>query len=119
MGTNSGHGGKREGAGRPVGAKATKSAKYKALIPDDPAPLDILLAGMRHAAAEGDVRVSTNLAKDAAPYCHPRLSAIAHGSTDELRKQAKPEPRSALEVARRVGFLFRKLEKQRITHDSG
>ena len=71
------HGGRRAGAGRTLGA-ATKKTRA---IADQAAaegitPLEVMLNAMRAALLEGDLPFAVSIARDAAPYCHPRLSAI-------------------------------------------
>ena len=71
------HGGRRAGAGRTLGA-ATKKTRA---IADQAAaegitPLEVMLNTMRAALLEGDLPFAVSIARDAAPYCHPRLSAI-------------------------------------------
>ena len=72
------HGGRRAGAGRTLGA-ATKKTRA---IADQAAaegitPLEVMLTSMRAALLDGDLPFAVSIARDAAPYCHPRLSAIA------------------------------------------
>lgn len=84
------HGGKRPGAGRKKGTpnKATQARQAK-VASTGIEPLDVMIENMRafHAAAgeEQDVKEAHKLrlaaqecAKDAAPYVHPKLSAIEH-----------------------------------------
>ena len=71
------HGGRRAGAGRTLGA-ATKKTRA---IADQAAaegitPLEVMLNAMRAALLDGDLPFAVSIARDAAPYCHPRLSAI-------------------------------------------
>lgn len=78
-----GHGGKRPGAGRKPGAatQRTRDIADKAAA-DGVTPLEVMLATMRDAFDEGDRDVALAAARDAAPYIHPRLSAIAHKGPD-------------------------------------
>lgn len=102
------HGGKRDGAGRPLGSpnKATKERQAK-VAAEGETPLDVMIAAMRyhHAAAldlmalneptdeqKLELRAELNLAgafaADAAPYVHPKLanvqSNVQHSVSDEL-----------------------------------
>lgn len=72
------HGGRRPGAGRKKGALTQKTqdiardAIERGLI----TPLEVLLEAMRHYHEAGDRKSAAAIAKDAAPYVHPRLSAV-------------------------------------------
>jgi hypothetical protein len=39
-------------------------------------PLEVMLNAMRAALLEGDLPFAVSIAQAAAPYCHPRLSAV-------------------------------------------
>lgn len=98
-------GGKRKGAGRPKGRKNTKSQLIAQKAAEEGVtPLEIMLKAMREFAEQADAfktkgktietdgkKVITRLgllqsaaavAKDAAPYIHPRLAAIEHTGKD-------------------------------------
>jgi hypothetical protein len=49
---------------------------------DGPTPLQVLLAVMRHYYGRGDLCRAASVAKDAAPYCHPRLTSAQVGSAE-------------------------------------
>lgn len=68
-------GGKREGAGRPKGApnKAT-AARQQEVAESGLTPLDFLLQTMRDDENALDKRLDA--AKAAAPFVHPKLSAV-------------------------------------------
>lgn len=70
-------GGKREGAGRPAGAanKKTREIADKAAL-DGITPLEVMLQTMRDAWDGGSKGLACQIAKDAAPYMHPRLTAV-------------------------------------------
>lgn len=81
-------GGKRPGAGRPKGA-STRRKRAVALqaAAEGVAPIDVMLTTMRALYSEAideegklvDVKKATQaatLAKDAAPYIHPRLTSV-------------------------------------------
>lgn len=102
-----GRGGARPGAGRPLGSatKKTRAIADKAAA-EGITPLEVMLKAMRgfvdaaEKAAKGKDSVSEVLrlmseasavAKDAAPYMHPRLQAIEHSGPDGKPLQA-PQP---------------------------
>src|SRR5262252_3910816 len=74
------HGGRRNGSGRKKGA-ATK--KTRAVADADSAkgliePLQVLLEVMRRHYDAGRFDEAAEIARHAAPYKHPRLSAVQH-----------------------------------------
>jgi hypothetical protein len=76
-------GGKREGAGRPSGAINKASAERQAEVAASGiTPLEYMLRLMRDEGAEEVRRLDA--AKAAAPYVHPRLTAIEHSGGVEL-----------------------------------
>ena len=72
------HGGRRRGAGRTLGAatKKTRAIADQAAADGNITPLEVMLHTMRAALLDGDLPLAASIARDAAPYCHPRLSAI-------------------------------------------
>jgi hypothetical protein len=84
-------GGTRPGAGRKPG---TKNQKTRAVAIEAAAtglsPVAVLLHYMHAAHAAGDVAVAVDCASRAAPFIHPRLSAVALDlkdlTDDELRR---------------------------------
>ena len=72
------HGGRRAGAGRTLGAatKKTRAIADQAAADGNITPLEVMLHTMRAALLDGDLPLAASIARDAAPYCHPRLSAI-------------------------------------------
>lgn len=86
-------GGNRPGAGRKPG---TQNKKTRAVALEAAAtglsPIGVLLHHMRAAHVAGDVATAVDCATRAAPFIHPRLSAVALDlkdlSDDELRKLA-------------------------------
>jgi hypothetical protein len=66
-------------------------------------PLDFLLAVMRDEVVDAVRRLDA--AKAAAPYVHPRLTAVEHSGPDGPIEIAY----SSLEEMRRVAFLFYKV----------
>lgn len=72
-----GRGGARKGAGRKPGSATRKTRE----IADKAAaagitPLEVMLEAMTTLRAAGEYEKAAAVAKDAAPYVHPRLSAI-------------------------------------------
>ncbi|MBK8526854.1 MAG: hypothetical protein IPL57_07060 [Rubrivivax sp.] len=70
----------RKTGGRAKGTPNRRTAEAKALCErlatEGSTPLDVMLTAMRHAAKEGDFEQAVDFAAKAAPYVHPRLSAI-------------------------------------------
>lgn len=115
-------GGARVGGGRPKGSKDMVKRTAAKPMPikkadDGMSPLDIMLSVMRYhwdqamACADGPdlahMKVACEVAKDAAPYLHARLTTIQGGPPDKpIRFESqKEEDRDA---ARRVLFLLEK-----------
>lgn len=72
-------GGRRKGAGRPKGAATKRSRK----IADKESqngltPLEVMLRAMREHAKNDDWDAAASIAKDAAPYMHPKLASTQH-----------------------------------------
>lgn len=73
------HGGKRNGAGRRPGSPTVKTSKVaKRLAEEGLTPLQVLMEVMRLHYDAKEFDKAASVAKDAAPYCHPRLQAITH-----------------------------------------
>lgn len=103
-------GGARPGAGRPKGAATRKTAEIANQAAEQGiTPLEVMLASMRalwdeatdDAGAVIDpakAKEATAVAKDAAPYIHPRLQAVNHSGPDGgplmLRWQSEDEART-------------------------
>jgi hypothetical protein len=69
------HGGARPGSGRKPGSANTKTREIADRAANDGlTPLEFMLEIMRDTSAESGVRFEA--AKAAAPYIHPRLSAM-------------------------------------------
>lgn len=69
-------GGKRTGAGRKRGAVTKRSsAAANKLSKSGVLPLEILVTAMRTAWTSGETEQACALARDAAPYLHPRMAA--------------------------------------------
>lgn len=71
------HGGKRPGAGRKPGVatKKTRDIAERALA-DGITPLEVMLEAMRMHVNAGRWDDAAAVAKDAAPFVHPKLSSI-------------------------------------------
>lgn len=77
------HGGKRVGSGRKTGSAEIKTrAIAERIIAEGKTPLEIMLKNMREADLEGNRAMALEAAKSAAPYIHPRLSAVEVGNKD-------------------------------------
>lgn len=76
----SNRGGKRAGAGRPVGSKNQRSSEIAREAADAGiTPIEVMLFAMRELWDEGTSeakREAAKIAKDAAPYVHPRLACL-------------------------------------------
>lgn len=76
-------GGKRPGAGRPKGAKSRKRKRILEIVSaSGKTPLDVMLDAMRRLYEDRRFIDAADIARMAAPYVHPRLSAIEHSGTD-------------------------------------
>lgn len=75
-----GQGGARPGAGRPPGSKNQRSANVARQATEAGiTPIEVMLSVMRELWEEGSAiskREAAKIAKDAAPYVHPRLASI-------------------------------------------
>lgn len=81
--SNVARGGKRDGAGRKSGSatERTRDIADKA-TKDGVTPLEVMLEAMMAHHKAGSLDDAARIAKDAAPYMHPRLQAIEHGGKD-------------------------------------
>lgn len=72
-------GGKRTGAGRPRGAASQRSkAIADRASTEGLTPLEVMLKAMRRHAEKDEWDEASAIAKDAAPYMHPRLASMQH-----------------------------------------
>ena len=90
-------GGKRPGAGRPPGSKNQKNAEVaRAAAEAGITPIEVMLGAMRELWEVGtkeSKREAASIAKDAAPYVHPRLASIDQTITEGPRNVIRaPEP---------------------------
>ena len=85
----SNRGGRRPGAGRPVGSKNQRTAEIaRAAAESGITPIEVMLGAMRELWDVGTPeakREAAEIAKDAAPYVHPRLASI-----DQTIKEDRP-----------------------------
>jgi hypothetical protein len=70
-------------------------------------PLDFMIAVMRNAKAPLELRFEA--ARQAAPYVHPRLTAIEHSGTDGGAVPVEVKQVSDIEAARLIGRLLTKV----------
>lgn len=72
-------GGKRKGAGRPQGASTRRSRAIADLATAQGlTPLEVMLKAMRAKVKKSDWDGAASIAKDAAPYMHPKLASVQH-----------------------------------------
>jgi hypothetical protein len=78
----SGHGGRRPNQlGRPKGSTNKKSkAIREQAIATGRTPLEVMIEAMRYYEAQGNRDRASAIAKDAAPYMHPRLNSTDIGN---------------------------------------
>ena len=78
-------GGARPGAGRPTGSLGKKTIARLQIAETAAAegitPLEVMLKTMRALWEAEDYEAATKIAVDAAPYLHPRLSAVEQNTT--------------------------------------
>jgi hypothetical protein len=78
------HGGKRRGAGRKPSSLTVKSrAIAEITIEEGITPLEVLLRAMRGYANSQQWDRAAAIAKDAAPYLHPKLTSVEPPETPE------------------------------------
>lgn len=83
MSNLAGHGGARVGAGRKPGSITTKTREItEAALAAGITPLEVMLQSMREFHDKGEFLSACSVAKDAAPYVHPRLAAMEHSGPD-------------------------------------
>ena len=97
-----GPGGARPGAGRPSGSKNQRSAEVARQATEAGlTPIEVMLSAMRELWEEGtseSKREAARIAKDAAPYVHPRLASIDQTVREAARFVIQaPEPCSVEE----------------------
>ncbi len=86
------HGGPRNGAGRKKGAATRKTrAVANQEAEKGPTPLGVLMEAMRRHVAADRWDEAAAIAKDAAPYMHPRLSSVQMEHTGGVRLEVVKE----------------------------
>lgn len=97
-------GGARPGAGRKPGSanKKTRAIADKAAA-EGITPLEVMLETMRNLYQAGDFVAASGVAKDAAPYMHPRLSQIEQKSEVTVQKAVSADPLTPEEWATSYG----------------
>jgi hypothetical protein len=77
MPKQNGHGGKREGAGRPKGSRMRRSDELAdRLIEDGKCPVDALVRLAEQAESEGDLGQAIGAWKSVLPYVYPKPKAV-------------------------------------------
>lgn len=84
-------GGARQGAGRPKGSKdkatiekeAARAEIIKKALDGGISPLEVMVNVMREHYASARYSEAASVAKDAAPYMHPKLASIDHKHAGE------------------------------------
>ena len=98
-------GGARKGAGRPKGGKTKRTREIaQKLALTGLTPLEVMLKAMRLYWEAGNRDKAAAIAKDAAPYMHPRLTSVDVGG-----KQGQPietKDVTNTELARRIAFIL-------------
>jgi hypothetical protein len=104
-GRRPGTGGKREGAGRKRGSATRKTrAIADRAVEEGVTPLEVMLACMRRHYDAGNLDRAAEVAKDCAPFMHPRLASVpAKGEVSvEVHRvitECRIEPHSRVEPA--------------------
>jgi len=100
---------KRSGAGRPKGSQNKASiARQAAVAASGLTPLDFMLDVMRNEALDLPIRLDAG--KNAAPYVHPKLSAITHSGPGGGPIQS--ESRSDRDLAMAILDMLRRGQKE-------
>lgn len=78
-----GHGGRRPGAGRKGGGRNTRTREIAdRLALEGVTPLEVMIEAMRAHYNAKRLNEAAAIAKDAAPYMHPRLATVNVGNKD-------------------------------------
>ena len=106
-------GGLRPGGGRPKGAKTERTraiAEQVALT--GLTPLEVMMEGMRYYQAIGNRDKAVAIAKDAAPYMHPRLHAVAGADLKPKGGLLDDGAPDLVMMARKIALAFRLAEME-------
>jgi hypothetical protein len=112
-------GGSRPGAGRKPGSKTKKTAIIAQQARDAGiSPLEVMLSTMRRLwqlhLDSGDLGLAVQasaIAREAAPFCHPRFCGIAY---QELEPDRKPEDAAPPRVTMHVHFVSATTPKEEV-----
>lgn len=97
-------GGRRDGAGRKKGSLTSRSREIIERVAETGlTPLQVMLEAMLHYHEAGDRQKAVAVARDAAPYCHPRLSSMQVQQVSDDDLDGEIERRLALLAARKQG----------------
>lgn len=82
----SSHGGRRKGAGRKPGAATSKTREIADMAAAKGiTPLEVMLEAMNSLREAGELERAASVAKDAAPYIHPKLSSVEMNAKVQTR----------------------------------
>lgn len=102
-------GGARPGAGRPPGSRNKKTRERLELAAQEGiTPLEVMLEAMRFHYFHDELDEAAAIAKDAAPYMHPRLATVNVGNKDDKPFQFETNARESFE--RRIAGVAANLE---------
>ena len=111
-------GGLRPGGGRPKGAKTVRTraiAEQVALT--GLTPLEVMMEGMRYYQAIGNRDKAVAIAKDAAPYMHPRLHSVAGANGVSIPPE--DDAPDLVMMARKIALAFRLNAEAGLSEDVG
>lgn len=78
---------KKKTGGRVKGTKNKKTQALEAIrekgLLEGVTPLEVMLKAMRMAWEAQDIELAASHAKEAAPYCHPKLAAVKHEGDED------------------------------------
>lgn len=98
---STGHGGKRNGAGRKAGSVTTRTRETAdRAAAEGLTPLDYLLGVLRD--EDNDPALRMDAAKAAAPYVHAKLASVEHKGGLEVTTQTKEQRDAAVAAAARA-----------------
>lgn len=102
-------GGRRPGQGRPKGSKTdrTKAVAVELALTGS-TPLEVMMEAMRFYLQPPPIfnrDKAVSIAKDAAPYMHPRLTAVAVGGNPGAPPIETKDVSNA-DLARRIAFIL-------------
>lgn len=93
------HGGKRQGAGRKIGAATAKTREIAdRAATEGITPLEVMIEAMRFHYDAGNLDAAADKAKDAAPYVHARLQAVQVGGDPDNPLQIERIERAIIDA---------------------